>query len=348
MIKSNRRVVMRTSALALLASLAGMDRGQAAPSDQTSARPFAPPRGPRSRTIFVNDLSGDVDGLFAAVHQALSTATELRGIVGTGTGRPGETAERSAALADEMLRLVGMAGRVKAYPGAAGRITSPGVPIRSPGTQAIIDEALRTDTTLPLYVAVGGGLTEVASALMIAPQIADRFTLVWIGGEPYPAGGGEYNLRIDPLAAQFIFNETNVAIWQAPSNVYATCVVSDSELQAFVAPNGAIGAWLYGKLIAAAHMFGDVLNTGETYTLGDSPLVVLTALHDWVPSSVRPSFKYERTGSSQFDEIIAPHLNPDGTYEARSEGRKIRVYKTIDTRMMFNDFFAKLRLNFGR
>jgi hypothetical protein len=42
--------------------------------------------------------------------------------------------------------------------------------------------------------------------------------------------------------------------------------------------------------------------------------------------------------------MFAPRLRPDGAYEPRSEGRKIRVYKGMDTRMMFNDFFAKLRL----
>jgi hypothetical protein len=344
MTTSRRDLLRYSSAAAGLGSLASAGFAEAA----IAPKPFANLAGPRSRTIFLNDLSGDPDGLFAAAHQILSTATELRAIVGTGTGAPGETAERSAELGGEMLKLAGRAAQVKAVVGASGKITSPGVPVRSPGTQAIIDEALRTDTQLPLYVAVGGGLTEVASALMIAPQIADRFTLVWIGGEAYPAGGWEYNLNIDALAAQFIFNETAVRIWQVPRPVYGTCVVSVSELQAFVAPNGAIGDWLYGKLMDASQKFGRSWNTGETWTLGDSPLVVLTALQDWVPGGFGKSSKYERTGSSAFDDLFAPRLGRGGAYEPRSEGRKIRAYKSIDTRLMFNDFFAKLRLNSGR
>ena len=173
---------------------------------------------------------------------------------------------------------------------------------------------------------------EVARALVSDPQ----FLLL---DEPF--------VGIDPLAAQFVFNETSVPIWQVPRNVYATCLVSDTELQAFVAPIGAIGAWLYGKLFEASRRWGGAINTGETWTLGDSPLVVVTALHDWTPSSYRPSFKYEHTGSSLFDEVVAPHLKGDGGYEPRSEGRKIRVYKSIDARLMLNDFFAKLRVNFG-
>jgi hypothetical protein len=114
-----------------------------------------------------------------------------------------------------------------------------------------------------------------------------------------------------------------------------------------VAPYGAIGAWLYARLMEAAQKYAHLWSTGETWTLGDSPLVVLTALQDWTPNGLRPPIRYEHTGSSLFDEVVAPRLGSSGAYEPRGEGRKIRVYRTIDTRMMFNDFFAKLRLNVG-
>ena len=65
---------------------------------------------------------------------------------------------------------------------------------------------MRTDTNLPLFVTLGAGLTELASAYLIEPRIASRLTAVWIGGPEYPelgpdperpgAGPGpEYNLN---------------------------------------------------------------------------------------------------------------------------------------------------------
>lgn len=339
----DRRAALRSAgafaALIALAKASGVHAGEA-------TGPFTPLAGQRSRVLYVNDLSGDLDGFFATVHMILSRSIDLRGIVGTGTGRPGETAERSAALGRDILRLMNMVGRHEVHEGASGKMTAAGSPMRAAGIQAIIDEAMRTDTDLPLFVAVGGGLTEVASALLIEPRIAGRFTLVWIGGDAYPAGGvGETNFNIDPLAAQFVFNETTVPIWQIPRNVYATTVVSATELQAFVAPHGAIGKWLYQQVVEAPDRFKRRLNMGETWTLGDNPLVSLTALADWGPSSYQP-FRYERTGSSLHDDVIAPWLNPDGTFTPRSEGRKIRIYNTIDNRLMLNDFFAKMRVNF--
>lgn len=309
--------------------------------------PFMPLTGPRSRVLYVNDLSGDLDGFFATVHMILSRSVDLRGVIGTGTGREGETADRSAALAEEMLRLMEMGDRFRVHVGASAKMRGRAAAMQSPGVQAIIDEAMRTDSDLPLSVAVGGGLTEVASALLLEPKIAGRFTLVWIGGDAYPTGGtGETNFNIDPLAAQFIFNDTAVPIWQIPRSVYATTVISATELQAFVAPYGAIGKWLYNHVVDAPNRFKRALNMGETWTLGDNPLVSLTALADWGPSSYRP-FRYERTGSSLYDEVFAPRLNPDGTFTTQTHGRKIRIYKSIDSRLMFNDFFAKMRINFA-
>jgi purine nucleosidase len=312
------------------------------------AKPFTPAVGPRSRVLFVNDLSGDIDGLFAAVHAIFSNSIDLRAIIGTTTGRPGETAQASVDLAEEILKMTGQSGRIKVFPGSEKKLSAPDRPDQSRGANAIIAEAMRTDTNLPLYVAVGGGLTEVASALMIEPAIAGRFTLVWIGGDAYPAGGiGETNFGIDPLAAQFVFNETSVAIWQIPRSVYAACVVSNTEIQAYVAPHGRIGQWLYRQVVDAPAKYMNRLNMGETWTLGDNPLVLLTALGDWGPSEYRPAFKFERTGSSLHDDVVAPRLLPDGRFEPRSEGRKIRVYRSIDNRLMLGDMFAKIQMNAG-
>lgn len=344
----NRRRFVVEAGSALVSSGLIFGPGGARADPLRSAKPFAPVAGPRARVLYCNDLSGDIDGLFSAVHAILSPSIELCGMIGTAAAvRATETAQASAGLASEMLRLTGRDAAVKVHIGAPRPIGVDGTPVPSAGTQAIIAEARRTDSALPLYVAVGGGLTEVASALMLEPAIAGRFTLVWIGGQPYPAGGYEYNFNIDPKAAQHIFNQTTLPIWQVTSGAYAGCAVSDTEIQEYVAPCGPIGAWLYDRINQAGVQAQAKykLNLGETYTLGDSPLVLLTALTDWVPSGFSGGLRYQRTGSSPYHEICAPLLLGDGKYQMRSEGRKIRVYEQVDTRLMFSDFFAKLRAN---
>ncbi|MFI1029946.1 nucleoside hydrolase [Streptomyces sp. NPDC020951] len=357
-----RRGLMRgVGATLATGATVGVSAGSA--SAQTPATGKAKPHraglGARSRVIISNDLAGDPDGLFSTVHALLSPSTEVRGIIGTfADGRApydpangGDGSAQAAELGRTIVRLMGLQRTVPVFKGADSKLTDPTRPVRSPGAEAIVAEAMRTDTALPLYVTVGAALTEVASALLIEPAVADRMTVIWIGGGPYPSGStGETNFNEDPIAAQVVFNNSSVPLWQVPSDAYGVCMVSDAELEVDVAPYGDIGPWLYAKLQTARETLwanGRGVNTGETWSLGDSPLVLLTALTSWGPSTNRP-FLYQRTGSSPYDTVYAPFINSDGTYTARSEGRKIRVYKDVDTRTLFSDFFAKMRAHHAR
>lgn len=345
----NRREILASLGATAIASTlaapvnAGADQPGTGGRASRGEHAFRPHRGPRARVMIVNDLSGDIDGLFATVHALLSPSTDIRGIVGTAARAATETAERSVALATEMLRLMGRSGTVPVHSGVSRRLDGAATPVDGPGVRAIIAEAMR-DSDLPLYVTVGGGLTEVASALMIEPRIAQRMTLVWIGGKAHDDGGPEYNFYLDRTAARYVFNMAQVPIFQVTSRAYSRCQVSNTELQANVAPFGAIGAWLYRKVVDASRE--TAWNAGETWTLGDSPLVALTALTSWVPNDFSGRLRYEGT-SAPFAEVFIPRLDEQGRYEPRSEGRRMRVYDDVDTRLLFGDFFAKMRENYG-
>ncbi|MEJ5078116.1 nucleoside hydrolase [Erwinia sp. MYb535] len=76
-----------------------------------------------------------------------------------------------------------------------------------------------SNDTRPLFVLVLGPATDVALALQARPEIASRLTVVWIGGNPYPKGGWEYNLYNDPQAGRILF-ASKAPLWQVPHNVY--------------------------------------------------------------------------------------------------------------------------------
>lgn len=305
----------------------------AAAAERASPRPFAPSKGPKSRVIMVNDLGGDFDGLFAAAHAVMSPSIDLRGLVSSNAQSPGQSGARGLALGREMLQLMGAQDRVALLAGAETKLQAADRAISSAGAHRIIDEAMRSDTRQPLFVAVGGGLTEVASALILKPEIAKRMTVVWIGG----GMPGEYNFAIDPIAARHVFNDTEVPIWQVPADLYADCQVSMTELQAFVAPCGPIGAWLYKQALAVDQLLKDYpINPGETWSMGDSPLVLLTALSDFAG----------RMGGNIYKSVATPSLAANGVAQPRDSARKMRLYEQLDTRLMFTDFYAKLRVNY--
>ena len=217
-------------------------------------------------------------------------------------------------------------------------------PVKSEAVNFIIKEALRTDTKLPLYILSGPGLTEIASAVLTEPQIADKLTLVWIGGPEYNDlalpppnySSPEYNLNIDIPAARVIFNKSEIPLWQVPRNAYRQTLLPYSQLQLKVKPKGNVGSYLTNaieSLMIRLEEYG--LNIGETYVMGDSPLVLLTAL--------QTSFEADPS-SSDYVIKMAPRINEQGAYEFNHQGRNIRVYTDLDVSMMFEDFFAKLEL----
>ena len=59
----------------------------------------------------------------------------------------------------------------------------------------------------PLYVVAIGAITNVASALLLEPRLAERIVVVWLGGQPLQAPSNrEFNLRQDPVAARTVFD----------------------------------------------------------------------------------------------------------------------------------------------
>jgi inosine-uridine nucleoside N-ribohydrolase len=194
-------------------------------------------------------------------------------------------------------------------------------------------------------VLCGAGLTEIASAVLTDPKIADKLTLVWIGGPEYidlappppNYSSPEYNLNIDIPAARAVFNHSQLKLWQIPRDGYRQAILPYSELQLKIKPQGEIGKYLVNTLESLmARIQQYHLNLGETYILGDSPLVLLTALQS--------SFEADPS-SSEYVLKPCPLINAQGGYDYNAHGRNIRVYRRLDINLMFNDFFAKLELN---
>jgi inosine-uridine nucleoside N-ribohydrolase len=71
------------------------------------------------------------------------------------------------------------------------------------------------DDPRPLYVLFLGPLTDLASAYLQEPRIANRLTAIWIGGGAYPSGSIEFNLSNDIHAANVVFSSP-IPLWQVP------------------------------------------------------------------------------------------------------------------------------------
>jgi inosine-uridine nucleoside N-ribohydrolase len=184
------------------------------------------PGAQRTRVIIDTDAKNEADDQFAIVHALLTPSFELHGIVPAHFG----SAKSQTSLQDShdevmlLLRLMALEGQVRVADGAAAAIPDARTPAPSPGAELIVAEALKDDPRR-LHVAFLGPLTDMASALLLAPEIAGRdVRVIWIGGGHWPVGNREYNLSNDIAAANVVVH-SGIELWQIPMPVYRRMAV---------------------------------------------------------------------------------------------------------------------------
>ena len=299
---------------------------------------FCVPDQKRVRMIIHTDCKNEADDQFALVHHLLTPMFLVKGIVAGHFDaspkmyRSGKSASASLQEVKKVLKLMD-AEEYPVYLGAQTPLPDEHTPIVSDGARFIIEQAMQDDPH-PLYIACQGALTDLASALLLKPEIAERITAVWIGGATYPAGGFEFNLLQD-IAAANVLMKSQMPFWQIPGDAYRTMMVTLSELQLEVEPCGEIGRYLFRQLLEVNEELADTQGwpNGETWCLGDSPTIGV--------------FLNDANSPDLFREYPAPSIDyEDMTYHFDAPRRSIRVYHRIDPRLILADLFAKLKINY--
>ena len=284
------------------------------------------------RVIVSSDVRNEADDQFAVAHHLLTPIFDVRAVVAAHyeSKAPGSRSTMEKSY-QELLKLMEASGMddVPALRGCEAPLAGEQDAPESEGVDFIIQEALRKDPR-PLFIACQGALTDVAAAINRCPEIAERLTVVWIGGAAYPEGGPEFNLMQDVAAARVVF-DSKAGLWQLPVTVYGTAEVTMAELAWKVRPCGTMGRYLFDE-IADYNLTNDEpdsLRKGENWSLGDSPAIAALLECDW-----RPTFHMAQ----------APFILDDMRYEPNPEGKEIRLYDYVDIRMLLEDFYAKLAL----
>lgn len=288
------------------------------------------PQRASARVIIDNDFAGDPDGLVALAHQLLSPKTRTVLVTSSALNPQFAVGERKTASAAmgraTALELIRRARIANPPPVVAGaELAVPVAPEANPAAHAIVAEAMRDDP-LPLFFTCGGPLTNLADALALQPAIAERMTVVWIGGGGYPAGAWEYNLATDVAAARKVIEQSAVPLWQVPLTAYRQMAYPVSALRTQLRQVSPLGGWIYDQFTTPP----DFVDVGGSWPLGDSPLVLLTAL------SVESSTSITRP---------ARRILPDFTYGEELPGRPVRVFEQLDAQLAFDDFRALMELH---
>lgn len=290
--------------------------------------PYEIPDYKKVRIIIDTDAACEADDPYAIAHALMCQKFIVKGILAEHFDCEGST-RRSY---DEICTILdAMNLSVPVFMGAEAKLADNTDVELSPASAFLVEEALREEDK-PLYVLCIGAITNIAAAIQACPDITSRMTVVWIGGHGYDCpipGDREYNAGNDIDAINLVL-DSDVDFWQIPKDVYNSMRISLAEIKTRIAPHGKIGRHLFENMVAYNQSEHAGWTAGESWTLGDSPAVGVVLDPD----------------CGKYRETEAPIVNPDTTYRFEKGRRRIRVYTSIDSRFILEDFIARLELLF--
>ena len=299
--------------------------------------------------VLDTDTFNEVDDQFTLAYALLASETiDLRAVIAAPfsnfrAATPGEGMQKSY---DEICRILDILGRSPenfAWRGSTSYLPDKKTPVDSEGARRIIELAREAHAAgRKLHVLAIAAITNVASALLMAPEIARDIVVVWLGsheaGYLCPPGtdtasgalelrpgdlaiNNEFNLRQDVPAAQIVFDSDVPLVWVPCRNVASHLEITLAELRPGLAQAGKIGEFLYGRT-------EDLINYRKI------PAKIIWDISTVAYFSVPEACKCET--------IPAPVINDDKSL-SQAPGRKniVRV-KELDRAKVFADLFAKL------
>ena len=144
------------------------------------------------------------------------------------------------------------------YRGSDRYLPDEKTPVVSPAAEHLCELAMNYSAETPLYVIAIGAITNVASAILLRPEIIDRIVLIWLGGHAvnWP-DTKEFNMYQDVAAARIVFG-CGVPLVQLPCmGVVSAFTVSEAELL----------YWLKGKNALCYYLVQQTVDE-VTYAVG--------------------------------------------------------------------------------
>jgi len=200
--------------------------------------------GVKVDVILDTDTFNEIDDQFALAYLVKAGKLNVKAIyaapfLNSKSTSPKDGMEKSH---EEILRVLSLMGREdissNVYKGSGAFLSSETEPVHSPAAEHLVKTAMEYSAENPLYVVAIGAITNIASALLIKPEIKDRIVLVWLGGHAHNwHDTREFNMYQDVAAARIVFG-CGIPLVQLPCmGVVSAFTIGGPELE----------HWLRGK-----------------------------------------------------------------------------------------------------
>jgi len=203
-------------------------------------------------------------------------------------------------------------------------------PVESPAVYDLINKAMERNADNPLYVAAIGAITNIASAILINPEIIKKIVVVWLGGQPhYWNTAHEFNLQQDIVASRVIF-DSGVPLIQIPcASVASHLLATVPELEYNLKGKNRI----CDALFELFKQFGnecfkwyEEIKFTWAKEIWDIAAIGYLINPDWLPSSI----------------VHSPILTDNCTYSFDNSRHFIKVVNWVNRNEIFRDMFEKI------
>jgi inosine-uridine nucleoside N-ribohydrolase len=293
-------------------------------------RRLEPPQGKVS-AVLDTDTYNEIDDQFALAYAWLSPerlsldAIYAAPFQNPRSDGPGDGMRRSHAEILRVLGRLGASAEERVFLGSERFLGRPDDPVESEAARDLVERAMSRSDDDPLYVVAIAAITNVASALLMEPRVAERIVVVWLCGQPHSWGTTvEFNLCQDPVASRIVF-DCGVPLVHVPcGNVAEHLRTTVPELDRYVRGQGALGDYLF-------EIFRDYAADRPAWSkpLWDVAAVAWLVDPSWIPTELVPS----------------PCLTPGHTWRHDPNRHPIRVAERVDRDAVFGDLFRKVEMH---
>lgn len=233
---------------------------------------------------------------------------------------------------DEIIKLLSLAGREDLVPvtfkGARGYLKDENTAEESPAVDDLIRRAREYSPEAPLYVLAIGAITNVASAIIKAPDICENIVVVFLGGHAiHYHHTAEFNMMQDVAAARVVYASPAPLVQLPCMGVVSAFTVSGPELE----------YWLMGKGALSEYLAQNTINEAETYAKGRVWTRVI-----WDVTTV--AWLVNDNGRFLESRIIdAPMPLYNNTYDLSYKGKKMRYVYNVHRDSLMRDLFERIK-----
>lgn len=228
----------------------------------------------------------------------------------------------------EILKIEELMGEsVPAFRGSKEYLADENTPVISPAARDLAERVNLYSQENPLYVVSIGSITNVASAILLNPDMVNKAVVVWLGGHArHYTMAEEYNLRQDVAAARVVFG-SGIPLVQLPCmGVVSAFAISKPELLEWMNGENKISKYLSETIIKYID--------GHTRSLATSKVIWDVCAVGWLLNDDGRFMESRRV----------PTLLPtyDGYYSEKACEHEMTYVYNINRDALMSDFLSKI------